>query len=204
MLVLKWRLIIVAALTACVLIIAGVVVWQQQYLVAFNWNQNAVQTTALVTDHTTIEQSCTYSCDCRYSCSKRAIEEVEFKYYGGSTCKTRCKTCTAPCYDGYIDTSYKTDTGQQFAEIQIYNDWYNQTDLLNALNNAYPIPSNLSIYYDGRNTTDAELSLKDAAGAQNTFWAIVGTLLVILAGWGVFEAIWNRCIKNNHANYTAL
>lgn len=154
----KWQCARITAIIVClsVCIVIAIPLITAGYVPRNNWNINSVKTECSVDKHIINEGQCSESCNCRTSCT-----------YTGQTnvCSRHCQTCFYTCYRGYVDIDHTVYNIVNETEMKygrniwiITNRWRN--NVVNALNQKYPINSTLECYYASDEPIDIRLELE--------------------------------------------
>jgi hypothetical protein len=156
------------------------------------WNYYARKTNCLITDYDVVDDTCSYSCNCYQSCSKRMVNQDDSGSSGSNndnSCTTVCSTCFYTCYDGYIDVSYSDNLNNLTASFEIYSYQDSSSVVLDDLNANYPRNTNITCYYNTRNPSDVRLTESNPKAYEITAFVMAGICVTTVIVWLIIEAV---------------
>lgn len=151
------------------------ILYYQGYYKPTVWNRNAVQTNCLVNNHSIINKTCSYHCNCTVACES---DNIEFQY-----CIYFCNICKNICYDGTINASYMVNNKTVYNWYTVINGKNISKMVKMELEESYPINTNIVCYYNKHNSTDSRIILRDYL---EYFYASILTIICcisFLMGW---------------------
>ena len=129
----------------------------------FSFLFGTVETSCEVTNHTIVEATCYYDCNCYWTST------VVYYYYGtGYSSYEVCESCPYTCYDGFITVDYEivdqSPTYTISGDEVVANGYDFYSDVESYLEDAYPVGSADVCWYHSDDVYDFRYSYTNGSG----------------------------------------
>ena len=185
------RAIIIISVSIFIFLLTFLPLYFAGYVANMIWNYYAVQTNCLITNHSVLPDTCSYSCNCYQSCTTNSK--------GSQTCTQICQTCYYTCYDGYVTFRYQDENNNTYTpQVEVVSGYDYSSDVNNYLNTYYPLDINVICYYNTRNPSDFKLKEDNPRGYYIAALFMASVCVAIIVIWLLVELI--LVIKRNKQN----
>lgn len=178
------RGLIIGAVDVAVFVIVFFPLYFGGYVASAVWNANALRTTCTITDSWTVQDSCSYDCNCYQQCGS-----------SGGSCHEVCQTCWKTCWDGWVTYTFVYQPDNTTHEFDYERDPGDDTAAMaaNYLNMWYPVGQQVPCYVNRRDLNDVRFSEDNPMGFYYAALALGGAAMAVPVLWIAIEGIlWLR------------